>query len=250
MNLAQLAVREYFPDVVTFIGDDTDMALFSTFESRPEWRDSTQEGIDGFSERLAQVRADIGRDGKIIAFEGNHDLRLARELRKYNAELLGIRRANAEHELGVLTMDFLLRCEEIGVEYVSGYPLAEYWYTDTLKAYHGRKTAQGSVVAAELVGETVNFVHGHGHKWEHLERTYRDGRNLKTIWGVQLPTFADQTKIPSGQYSRTNSGEQLRQAQNWGKGLAIVRAGEAGEFVQHIPITDDGILIEGRWYRC
>lgn len=248
MNLAQLAVREYMPDAVTFLGDDTDMALFSTFEHRPEWRESTQKGIDQFSERLAQIRADIGRAALIVAIEGNHDMRFAREIRKYNAELLGIKRANTEEELGVLTLDFLLRCDEIGVEYVSGYPEAEYWYSDNLKAYHGRKTASGSVLAKELPGETVNFIHGHGHSFEHMEHTFRDGRDLKTIWGVQLPAFATQ-EHPSGSYSRTNSGNVLRQAHNDGRGLGLVRSGEEGDFFQYIPITDDGIMIEGKWYK-
>lgn len=251
MNLAQLAVRELMPDSVTFIGDDNDMAMFSKFETRNEWLESTQRGIDSFSERLARVRADIGETGVINALQGNHEIRLEREIRRFNGELLGLRQADIEgvgNLLGVLTMEFLLRCQELNVNYHDGYPEQEVWFGDDLKAYHGRKTSQNSVVGNEIKSETVNFIHGHGHKFEMLMRTFRDGRDLKTIFGVQLGSFADQEQIPSGSYSRTHRGESLRQAQNWDKTMLQVMQGEAGTFAIPIPITDEGILLNGKWY--
>lgn len=252
LRLAQIAVRELMPQAVVFLGDDTDMSMFSTYEQRPEWREDTQKGIDQFSDLLAQTRADIGKNGNIYAIQGNHDLRLEREVRKYNAELLGLRRANAERELGVLTLEYLLRCDEIGVEYISGYPSAELWLGDSLKAYHGRKTNPGATVNAEVKYETVNFVHGHDHRGAIVYRTYQDGRDLKTIWGMQVGAFADQTKIPSGAYSTTESGRQLRQAQNWNSNLGVVFAPHDKEETYHahlLDVDDESINIFGKEYK-
>lgn len=245
ISLANLAVRAIHPNSVTYVGDDLDNAMFSTFDTRAEWANSTQKGIDEFSDQLAQTRADIGADGEIIVHEGNHNIRFARELRKYNAELLGIKRANAESALGVLSLDFLLRCEEMGVEYVSGYPEAEYWHNDNLKSYHGKVTnSSGLAVAKEIKESTVNFVHGHTHQAGIMYRQFKDGKELKTIWGMEVGTFADPNQIPSGSYSTNESGKQMRQSHNWHYGLGKVE----DNVPSFMPIDDRGILIQGKWY--
>ncbi len=250
LSLANLYVRETMPDTVVYAGDDLDMALFSRFESRSEWLTSTQTGIDGFSNQLARTRANIGADGKIVVHEGNHNVRFARELRKYNAELLGIKRANAESALGVLTLDYLLRCEEMGVEYISGYPSSEYWHEDDLKSYHGSKTnSAGLAVAKEIKEETVNFVHGHTHQAGIMYRTYRNGKEEKTIFGMEVGTFADPNDVPSGAYATTERGEVLRQLHNWQYGLGEVLKVAGVLIPNFIPITDQGILINNKWYK-
>lgn len=247
LDLAQLAIRELNPVGVTFIGDDNDMANFSKFESRQEWANSTQRGIDQFSERMAKVRADLGKLATMTAFQGNHDFRLERELRKYNGDLLGIKQAG--ETLGALSLEFLLRCAELDVEYVSGYPLAEKWYTDTLKGYHGVVTnSQGLAVTKELKSETVNIVHGHTHHAGIAYRTFRDGREDRTIWGMEVGTFADPSKIPSGYYSTTERGQALRQHPNWQTGLGVVAIGQGVEIPSFIPITDEGIMLNNKWY--
>jgi hypothetical protein len=247
LDLAQLAIKELNPVGVTFVGDDNDMANFSKFESRQEWANSTQRGIDQFSERLARVRADLGKLATITAFQGNHDFRLERELRKYNGDLLGIKQAGSA--LGSLTLEFLLRCEELDVEYISGYPLGEKWYTNTLKAYHGKVTnSQGLAVTKELKNETVNIVHGHTHHAGIAYRTFRDGRHDRTIWGMEVGTFADPNKIPSGYYASTERGQVLRQHPNWQTGLGVVAIGQGIEIPSFIPITDEGIMLNGKWY--
>lgn len=247
MALANIAVREVFPDHVTYIGDDNDMALFSTFESRQEWLGSTQQGIDQFSEQLAQTRADIGSDGRITVHKGNHDYRMERELRKYNGELLGLRRAG--EDLGALTMEYLLRCGELGVEYI-GDRHGEKWYSDNLKSYHGDVTnSTGLAVAKEIKGETVNFVHGHTHNAGIMYKTFKDGKEEKTIFGMEVGTFADPNLIPSGKYSTDERGNVSRQSHNWQKGLGMVAMGEGVVIPQFIPITEEGILINGKWYK-
>lgn len=250
LELAQIAVRELMPKTVTFLGDDTDMALFSTFESRQEWLDSTQAGIDQFSERLGKVRADVGREATINALQGNHDYRGERELRKYNAELLGLKRANADDELGVLTHEFLLRADEMDVNYYDGYPRQELWITDEFKVYHGRRTSSNGLVASkEIMDEVVNFGHGHTHQAGIVWRTLQLARDEeKTIFGFEGGTFAG-NDVPSGQFSRTSRGEPLHQAHNWQTVLTVVRETPEGLVPEQIPIGDEGILLEGKWYK-
>lgn len=251
LDLAENALKELQPDAVVTIGDDTDMPMQSRFETRQEWIGSTQEGIDRFSERLARIRALIGRTATMHAIEGNHDIRFERNIRENNAELLGIKRANAPEELGVLTLEFLLRCDEIGVEYVRGYPGAELWFGDKLKLFHGRKTGQG-VVSKELKEETVSFMHGHGHKGIKEQRTFRDGRKIRTITGMQLGAFALQDAIPSGRYSVDSGGQTINQVQDWQSNLGVAfvpKEGDEEPVLYLLDVNDEYIDIFGRKYR-
>lgn len=58
VNLAQVALRETSPDTIVLMGDNLDNAMFSRFETRQEWQESTQKGIDQYAEFLGQLRAD------------------------------------------------------------------------------------------------------------------------------------------------------------------------------------------------
>jgi hypothetical protein len=248
IDLAMKAIYELQPDRVTFIGDDVDNAMFSNFETRQEWQGQTQAGLDSFVETLTKVRANAP-EALIVVHEGNHNVRLEKQIRNYNSELLGLRRGGT-NELGVLTLGYLLRTEELGVEYVTGYPEAEYWHSDTLKSYHGRRTlSNGLVSSKEIQQETVNFVHGHTHNAGIVYRTFKDGKNEKTIWGMEVGTFADSTKVPSGKYSRNENGNVLRQSHNWQTVLGVVMRNSGIEVPSLIPITDQGIMINDKLYR-
>lgn len=249
LDLALLAVAENQPDRVTFVGDDVDNALFSRFDSKQEWAGQTQSGLDAFAETIARVKANAP-DAEIVVHEGNHNARLEKQIRNYNGELLGLRRANMHHELGVLTLGYLLRAEELGFEYITGYPESEYWHSDSLKSYHGHKTSSSGLVAIkEIKEETVNFVHGHTHQAGIVYRTFRDGRNERTIWGMEVGTFADLNQVPSGKHSQTERGQVLRQTQNWQTVIGVVTRHEGVEVPSLIPITDEGIMLNNRYYR-
>lgn len=248
LDLAMIAIRELAPERIVFTGDDLDMSQFSKFEQRPEWAGSTQEGIDRFTTRLARVVAEAGRLAIVDVLQGNHDFRLERELRKYNQELMGLRQAG--EPLPAMSLEFLLRCNDLGVNYHSGYPEAEVWPTDDFFVYHGRKTSQSSVIALELKNAVDNFAHGHGHRGELLYRTLRYRRTVRTIFGMQVGTFADLSKAPSGLHSVTEKGDRLVQAQNWDSTLGVVFVHEDGSLEPHLlTISDDGIDLFGRRYR-
>lgn len=245
MALAQIAIRELQPDRVTFLGDDLDNANFSRFDTRKEWAESTQLGLDEFAETLAQTRANT--DAPIIVHEGNHNVRLEKRITEFNGDLLGLRRAGVRDELGVLALDFLMNFEQFGAEYITGYPEAEYWHSPFLKSYHGRRATKGSTVAKEINDETVNFVHGHTHRAGIAYRTFRDGQGEKTIFGMEAGTFADLSRIPSGKYSADQRGNTLRQSHDWQTGLGVIYHNEEMVSPMFIPIGDN-ITIEGKTY--
>ena len=246
MHLAQIALQEIQPNRVTFLGDDLDHANFSRFDTRKEWAESTQRGLDEFAQTLAQTRANT--NAEIVVHEGNHNVRLEKQIRGYNGDLLGLRRALAEQELGVLTLGFLMDFEAQQIEYITGYPEAEYWHSDYLKSFHGSRVTKGSTVNQEVKDQTVNFVHGHTHRAGIVYRTFNDGRNPRTIFGAEGGTFADLSQIPSGKFSADERGRPLRQTQDWQTGLTVIHHNEEVIAPQFIPI-DEGVMINGKVYK-
>lgn len=249
LDLAENVLKELQPDHVVMLGDDLDNPMQGTYERKEQWAGDTQRGIDQLSERMGRIRALIGHSTIVSMIEGNHDIRVERDVRRTNAELLGIKRAS--ESLGVLTIEFLLRCEELGIDYYKGYPSAELWIGDKLKVYHGRLTGR-DVVGRELKSENTNFMHGHGHSGAKEQRTFREGRNLRTITGMQVGAFACQLLTPSGQHATDRSGNALMQAQNWNSNLGVwfvPKDGDEEPVGYLINVNDEHIDIFGKKYR-
>ena len=247
LALASLAIREMQPDTVVLLGDNLDNAPFSRFEIRGEWVGSAQEGIDQYAEFLGQLRADVP-NASIIWHQGNHDVRQEKQLRNYNGELLGIKRAG--ETLGALTLGYLLRCEELGVEYISGYPTSEYWHGDNFKSHHGHVTnSQGFAGSKTIKTETVSTMTGHTHQAGIVERTLRVGRDERTIYAIEAGTYADPSQIPSGAYATTESGNQLRQSHNWQTAVPYILRDEEMVVPYMFPIQNGAIDIFGKKYK-
>lgn len=221
LELARIAVAELQPDTIVFLGDDLDCPSFSRFEQRKEWNDTLQQGLDEFHEYIASLQAESG--AKVVVHEGNHNQRLERMIRAYNGDLVGLKRARAQHELGVLTIGFLMRFDEMGVEYVTGYPNAEYWHEDHLKSFHGKLSVSDGSTMARIIGKsTVSCVQGHTHRAELVYRTARVGRQDHVIFGMNPGTLCDLSQTPSGEYATDERGRITTQHPNWQQSVGVV----------------------------
>jgi hypothetical protein len=74
-------------------------------------------------------------------------------IRKDAAELMGLRRANAEQELGVLTLQYLCRYGDLNVQGITGYPNGEYWLEDDLRVTHGTQAKRQGQSAATYLNQ-------------------------------------------------------------------------------------------------
>ena len=120
---------------------------------------------------LAQQRA-VAPDAEIALIEGNHDKRLMDFMMRNAMAAFGLKRANAQpEEWPVLSVPFLLRLDEIGVEYIEGYPGGEYYINSHLKCIHGKRTGRRGKVAPTVVDdERISTITGHNH---HIEVAYK-----------------------------------------------------------------------------
>lgn len=246
LALATLACREMQPDTILLMGDNLDNAMFSRFETRSEWIGSTQRGIDEYAEFLGQLRADNPL-ASIIWHEGNHDLRQGRAIRNYNGEVSGIKRAG--EALGALSLGFLLRCGELEVELVEGYPTSEYWHGNNLKSHHGHVTNSNGFAGSKTIQtETVSTITGHTHQIGMVAKTFRIGREEQTIYAIEAGTFADPSLIPSGKFATDAQGNQLRQSHNWQTGMPYILRDEEMVVPYLFPIQGNVIDMFGKKY--
>jgi hypothetical protein len=249
MSLAQLAIRELMPDRVVFVGDMLDLPGMSRFEQRGDWQSSTQASIDRYHDFLAETRANIP-NGEIIAISGNHELRMDKYLRKDASELLGIRRANAEHELAVLTLRYLVRMDDLQVQNIDGYPNAAYWINDQLKATHGTNVAKGGSNAAKYLQEADSgTIYGHTHRVETAYRTYptRDGHN--TIVAASPGALARITgHVPGFNYSVDDQNRTVPKAENWQQGLLLVEHTDSAQDVTPVMFNGNKMRLNGKQY--
>jgi predicted MPP superfamily phosphohydrolase len=255
MDISQQLARHLQPDKIIILGDNIDLPNMSRFESDPNFLKSTQASIDRFHLELARYRANAP-NARIIVLEGNHDERWTKYVRNNAAEVLGIRRANAARELGVLTLPYLLRVEELDVEYLPGYPANRYWLNNNLKAIHGHVIRSGgSTAAAVAKDETTSTLFGHIHRIESHHRTVNERGGGRVISAHSFGTLSRiDGAVPSFGYGRDERGMPLKHYENWQQGVGVVtyKEGDGHHDIQTVQIrtfNDYETTFDGRVFR-
>ena len=247
MSLALVAVQEIQPDNVVLTGDMLDLPSLSRFEQRSEWAGRMQEAIDRYHLFLAEIRA--RHIGRLAVVHGNHEERLPKFLRKDAAELIGIRRANAEKELGVLTIQYLARYDDLDVESVTGYPNGTLWLEDDLQVIHGTQAKKGGLSAANyLKNEQVSTIFGHDHRlqiaWQ--TRNTRKGGVERVAASPGCLAMTDGS-VPGYHFTTSESGLVVPKAEDWQNGVLLIQHNERNHDVTPLRMSEQGIHIGDRY---
>lgn len=241
MRLGIQAVAELFPDNIVLTGDMIDLPAMSRFEQRSGWQQSTQASIDRYHKFLAELRANAP-NSRIIAVHGNHELRMDKMVRNDAAELLGIRRANAEHELAVLTLQYLVRYDDLEIESVDGYPNATYWLEENLQVRHGTNTAKaGSNAAKYLREEDISTIYGHSHRVEKAEETKPNGRRVIMASPGCLARINGY--VPGVHFSTNERSKVVERHENWQQGLVVAQHNPRNHHIDIGSINEDGLWL-------
>lgn len=143
------------PDELVVIGDWLDLTSFSRWPQLPEFEGCAQASIDAGSRILGDMIAAAGPQcKKRTMVSGNHDVRLERYAQANAKAFLGLRRAGLPKEWPVLSMPFLLRFSELGVDYGGLFPAGEYWIADDILAIHAPQ---------RKLDFAAHIIHGHDH---------------------------------------------------------------------------------------
>lgn len=245
----QTAVVETQPDNIVFVGDMIDLPSLSRFAQRPEWVGSTQAAIDQYHAFLAQTRANAP-NANISVVHGNHEQRLDNYIQNNAAEVLGLRRANAANELAVLTLQYLVRYDDLDIQSIDGYPNGTLWLEDNLKAIHGTNVAKGGSNAAKyLREERETTLYGHTHRQELAYRTFNQRLGAVTIAAASPGCLAlTDGSVPGFRHTVDAQGQLVKHAEDWQQGLIVIDHNQSNHHIQPVRFQDDGFVLDGKRY--
>lgn len=239
-------------DRVVYVGDNLDASGLSSHRTAPTYTNKFQLQVDRLGTEGAIARKIVGDRAGIDFLAGNHEARLNNVLADKTPELLGLKRANSDEV--VMSIDYLCRFNEYGINYHDSYPNSEVWLTENLRVIHGKLigSKSGDTAVKNLVSG-VSTIFGHTHRAE-------------LVWGTKLttdgyqPIFAGTPgclcrldgSVPSASVGVNSQGTQTRKAgqERWHQGVMVVEYDIDGRWVSPsiIPIQNGRAVWNGELF--
>jgi hypothetical protein len=253
MNIFLQVIKEFEPDKIINLGDLLDFPQFGRYAQEPGFALTTQDTLEEGHRFLAEQRANAP-DAEIVVLEGNHDLRLASYIMQNAKAAFGITRAKDPSGWPVMSVPYLLRMDELNINYVAGYPAGEYYINDRLKCIHGRRTGQrGKVAARVLEDERISTVTGHNHHIELLHKTLHSRNGPVSSYAASLGCLCRiDGVVPSYGNGINEHGNAVKKYEDWQQGIGIIyyEEGEGDHTLVHVPIHEGKAIIDGKVYQA
>jgi len=252
IDVALQIVRDIRPDRVILLGDTRDFPEWGKYEQLPEFVFTTQPTIDRNHRFYEELRA-CAPEAQIDELEGNHDRRLPKSIAKNAMSALRLRQANIPEGWPVMSVQHLLRMDELGIRYFDGYPASECQINDNLIAVHGHKVnSAGSTAARVISDERMSVIFGHVHRIEMQHKTRRGSRGSRKQHFAATPGCLCRTDgaVPGLKGSTDITGRPVPTHENWQQGLAVVTFEEGdGRFdYEQIEIIDGNAIYRDKEY--
>ncbi len=220
MSVALEIIRFVRPDHIVNLGDFLDLPEQSTkFRKEAAFARTTQMSLDRAHEFLAQQVEAGHKHTTISLIEGNHDIRLKNYVIDNALAAFGLRQANMPESWPVMSVQNLLRLDELGVNYVEGYPQGIVWLNENLACIHGVNLKPDKTLAEEDASQ----IHGHTHSIYRKSRTRRTYDGSKTIT-VSSPGCLCRVDggVPSTKSATAQDGKIVTSVEDWQQGLCVV----------------------------
>lgn len=252
IEIALAVIRQVRPSLIVMVGDNADLPEFGKYRLSVAFQRTTQATIDRLTILGAQLRAAAGPDARIVWLAGNHEERLPNYILDNAVAAFGLKVGNAPESFPVLSIPYLCRFEEHGIEYKPGYPAGSFWVNERLRVIHGDKVASGGSTAHKYLStEKVSVIYGHIHRREWAERTREDHDGPRTIMAASPGCLARvDGAVPSTKGGIDLDGRPIVRHEDWQQGLAVVEFEPGdGRFVyEQIAIHDGWARYRGRTY--
>lgn len=254
LSVALEITKTVKPSKIILLGDNLDFPEFGKYRLSPAYQRTTQASIDRATTLCAQLRA-VAPDAEIVWLAGNHEERLPRMIIDNAMAAFGLRKGNSPESWPVMSVPYLCRMDEYGIDYKTGYPASHYWINERLKIIHGNKVkSNGSTSHMYLNSEKVSVIYGHIHRREWNEKTRGDWDGPKTIMAASPGCLAKVSgEVPSTKGGLDLDGRPLTVVEDWQQGLAVVTyqpTGESRFFYEQVPIHDGEAFYRGKIYRA
>jgi len=250
MNLFIEVCRLEQPESIVILGDFLDLASQGKYVQEAGFARTTQMSIDDGHRFLSMLRAACP-ESHIVLVEGNHDKRMQNFIEQNALAAFGLKRANMPEDWPVMSLQFLLRLEEIGVEYHDAYPAAAYWDNDVTRNIHGTRANSKGSTMSQYANDLphINTWAGHTHRSEVVYKTVLGPR------GEPIETYAanpgclcktDGT-VPSVHGALHADGTSARVVEDWQQGFGVLLFNDAGEAWPHVyRIREGRTIYQGR----
>jgi hypothetical protein len=243
-----LAITKFVkPDHIVNLGDFLDLPEQSTkFRKEAAFARTTQMSLDRAHEFLAQQVEAGHAHTKISLLEGNHDVRLKNYVIDNALAAFGLRQANMPESWPVMSVQNLLRLDELGVDYYEGYPQGIVWLNENLACIHGVNLKPEKTLAEEDASQ----IHGHTHSIYRKSRTRRSYSGRKTIT-VSSPGCLCRVDggVPSTKSATAQDGKTVTSVEDWQQGLSVVETYPDGTWsMEQVEINDGVAHYRGRTF--
>lgn len=251
ISIALGVLMKVNPDKVVMVGDNLDLPEFGKYRLSSAYALTTQASIDRATTLCAEIRAAAPR-AEIYWISGNHEERLVNYVLDNAKAAFGLRRGNTPDSWPILSIPYLCRFDDYGINYVPGYPAGQVWVNQRLRVVHGdRVRSNGSTAHAYLNSQKTSVVYGHIHRREWAERSREDWDGAKTIMAASPGTLAKTSgEVPSTKGGIDLDGRPLTIVEDWQQGLAVVHYEEGdGEFwYEQVAIHNKRAFYQGNIY--
>lgn len=223
IQIAIELIKYVKPSAVVCVGDNLDLPEMGKYLTTPAYQQTTQAAIDRAALLCAQIRA-AAPNAEIVWLAGNHEERMPKYLLTNAAAAYGLRKGNIPESWPVLSVPYLCRMNEYGVEYRPGYPASDYWINEKLRVIHGdRVKSSGSTANVYLNNEKTSVIYGHIHRIETAFKTREDFDGPRTIMAASPGCLARiDGAVPSTKGGVDLDGRPLVRYENWQQGIAVV----------------------------
>jgi hypothetical protein len=246
--LALDLVRTIRPAKLIRVGDDLDLPELGKYRTTPAFADTTQASIDRNTLLGAEQRAAAGPEAELVYLAGNHEERLSNYLLDNARAAFGLRRGQTTDGWPVMSVPYLCRLDEHGIDYRPGYPASDYTLVDgELDIVHGRHVTSRGQTAHKYLDDAdkVSVLYGHIHRREYAARTFRHRGRARIIYAASPGCLARiDGAVPSTKGGTDLDGRPLIVAgrEDWQLGLGLVHYHpETGRHVyENVAIELDG----------
>lgn len=250
LDVAIRLIEELQPESVICVGDNLDLPEMGKYLTTPAYQQTTQAAIDRATLFCAQMRA-AAPDARIVWLAGNHEERMPKYLLTNAMAAYGLRKGNSPESWPVLSVPYLCRMDEFGVEYRPGYPASDYWINEKLRVIHGdRVKSSGSTAHVYLNNEKTSVIYGHIHRIETAFKTREDFDGPRTIMAASPGCLARiDGAIPSTKGGVDLDGRPLTRHENWQQGIGVVTYEDDGNHrftYDVVPIYNGWALYHGK----
>lgn len=244
LSIAHQVMRDVQPSEVAIIGDWMDISFASRWAQHAEF-DAPNQSIQAAYDHLRTIRANAGSQLEKFTFiEGNHDQRLEKMLLEHNKSAMRIKRASSTSNWPVMSLQYLLRTEELGITHTGRYPGGDYYMLPDLMLTHAPPRV------AEI---NASVIHGHTHKVSISPRVAHTATGRDTYYMYDIGCLCQLGVTTDPQRLMVTRVPSDRGRTNWQQGFAVVNIVE-GKLPFHsvnlISINNHRALYQGAVYEA